>query len=439
MMKTNLLANLANKTFAFATVMMMGLAFVACQSDDDKNAGEDSKPMIVTIDNVDKKVVDAEYKNLGNNYWISLYLSSDRTESVEFYLNIGLHMDKDINLTKVQEIKGPSWRVVYTINDGQELIVSDGMKSNNPKLFTDGKLRFEGDPNETFTITLTNGNVLGRDNQKHTIQISYKATSLNDAGFVDLGLNVKWAADNVGGNPGFRYAWGEIASKEMNHWGMYKWKNANKMSLIKYCTDKNVGQVDGLTTLQPEDDAATNFYQSPRYRMPTKEEFEELLDKCTWTWTTRNNVKGYEVKGTNGSSIFMPATFNGKEEYYLAYWSSTLNKEDCSFAHLLYCWNSKGSDNRKTVGSARAFTNLIRAVRQQLSYNRWHNPKDYGQRHFIVTQVMQTKTTHQQLANNLHCDGRNARKRSAFPTNQSPYRAKNREEKRENDAHSSTN
>ena len=102
-MKTNLLANLANKTFAFAMVMVMGLAFVACSGDDDKNAGEDPqngnvpqtgkvsqndpKPMTVTIDNVDKKVVDTEYKNLGNNnYWISLYLSSGSTERVLYLI-----------------------------------------------------------------------------------------------------------------------------------------------------------------------------------------------------------------------------------------------------------------------------------------------------------------------------------------------------------------
>ena len=112
-------------------------------------------------------------------------------------------MNKDISLTKAQESEGPSWRVVYNNNEGQELIVSDGVDNNGTNLFSDGELRFEGDPNETITITLTNGNVLGKDNQKHTIQISYKASSLNDAGFVDLGLSVKWAADNVGAIPVF--------------------------------------------------------------------------------------------------------------------------------------------------------------------------------------------------------------------------------------------
>lgn len=361
-MKTNLLANLANKTFAFATVMMMGLTFVACSSDDDKNADENLKPMTVTIDNVDKKVVAAEYKNLGyNNYWISLYLSDDGKESVEFTLNTEYHMNKDIELTKVQD-KGPSWRVVYNDNDGQERIVSDGVDNNGTNLFLDGELRFEGDPNETFTITLTNGNVLGRDYKEHTIQISYKATSLNDAGFVDLGLRVKWAADNVGGNPGFRYAWGEIASKELNNWVMYKWKKANEMRLIKYSIDKNVGQVDGLTTLQPEDDAATNFYQSPRYRMPTKEEFEELIQQCKWNFTKRDGVDGYEVS-RNGKSIFLPAAINKHGNPAHAYWSSTLNTENCWEAYLLVRPNSEDT-SPKILSYERAYAFYIRAVRK---------------------------------------------------------------------------
>ena len=41
--------------------------------------------------------------------------------------------------------------------------------------------------------------------------------------------------------------------------------------------------------------------------MPTQAEIEELLEKCTWTWTINNNIGGYVVTGTNGNSIFLPA------------------------------------------------------------------------------------------------------------------------------------
>ena len=144
---------------------------------------------------------------------------------------------------------------------------------------------------------------------------------------------------------------------------MYKWKNANKMSLIKYSIDKNVGQVDGLTTLQPEDDAATNFYQSPRYRMPTKEEFDELIEKCEWKWTKRDGVDGYEVS-RNGKSIFLPATTVIGGNPGLAYWSSTLNTKKCTEAYLLVRSYSGGKANPDIESAQRAYGNIIRAVRK---------------------------------------------------------------------------
>lgn len=65
------------------------------------------------------------------------------------------------------------------------------------------------------------------------------------------------------------------------------------------------------------------------WRMPTKTEWQELSDKCTWTWTTQNETDGYKVTGPNGQSIFFPAAGNKGEVLYSsgevgAYWSSTV-------------------------------------------------------------------------------------------------------------------
>lgn len=38
-------------------------------------------------------------------------------------------------------------------------------------------------------------------------------------------------------------------------------------------------------------------------KLPTKEQFQELKDKCQWTWTD----SGYRVTGPNGNSIVLPA------------------------------------------------------------------------------------------------------------------------------------
>lgn len=63
------------------------------------------------------------------------------------------------------------------------------------------------------------------------------------------------------------------------------------------------------------------------YKIPTKEQFEELRHECKWKWTTKNYKYGYKVIGKNGKSIFLPATGfycgdslyqNGRLGYYLS-------------------------------------------------------------------------------------------------------------------------
>ena len=64
--------------------------------------------------------------------------------------------------------------------------------------------------------------------------------------------------------------------------------------------------------------------------MPTDAECTELRTKCNWTWTTINGINGFEVKGSNGNAIFLPAEgFRGGGRLYGAgvygdYWSSSL-------------------------------------------------------------------------------------------------------------------
>ena len=66
--------------------------------------------------------------------------------------------------------------------------------------------------------------------------------------------------------------------------------------------------------------------------MPTKEEFEELQNECSWQWTTVNGINGYRVTGPSGNSIFLPAAgyrygttedYQGKRGNTAYYWTST--------------------------------------------------------------------------------------------------------------------
>ena len=43
------------------------------------------------------------------------------------------------------------------------------------------------------------------------------------------------------------------------------------------------------------------------WRMPTYDEYNELITKCTWKLTVQNGVDGFVVTSkTNGNSIFLP-------------------------------------------------------------------------------------------------------------------------------------
>ena len=153
--------------------------------------------------------------------------------------------------------------------------------------------------------------------------------------WVDLGLpsGTKWAACNVGATSpeeyGNYYAWGETEPKTTYTWATYKWCNGSNTTLTKYNTDSDYGTVDDKTVLEPEDDAAAVNWGGA-WRMPTDAEWAELRENCTWTWTTKNGVNGYEVKGTNDNSIFLPAAgYRGNDDlgyasYYGYYWSSSL-------------------------------------------------------------------------------------------------------------------
>ena len=150
--------------------------------------------------------------------------------------------------------------------------------------------------------------------------------------YVDLGLSVKWAKCNLGASKpsdyGDYYAWGETEPKANYSWETYKW--VTKDNLTKY------NDTDGKTSLDPADDAATAKLGSS-WRIPTSAEIAELLnpDNCTWTWTTQDDVNGYEVKSKkNGNSIFLPAAGArmGSELIeagnFSGYWSGSLGAAD---------------------------------------------------------------------------------------------------------------
>ena len=141
---------------------------------------------------------------------------------------------------------------------------------------------------------------------------------------IDLGLpsGTKWACCNVGtttpeGYGGY-YAWGETEEKEIYDWTTYIHCDGS----METCHDL------GSDIAGSEYDVAHVQWGSS-WVMPSQEQIEELISKCSYRGTTENGVDGGLFTGPSGSTIFLPAAdirWNGFLECFVLggyYWSST--------------------------------------------------------------------------------------------------------------------
>ncbi len=131
------------------------------------------------------------------------------------------------------------------------------------------------------------------------INVSSPDGYYNNHGYVDLGLpsGTKWATCNIGSSApekfGTYFAWGETSPKSI-------YTGANSLYALK----RPAGLLQG-DHLAPAHDAAHVNWGSP-WRMPTRAEMKELVDRCTWRWV--DAPAGMMVTGPNGHSIFLPAS-----------------------------------------------------------------------------------------------------------------------------------
>lgn len=196
------------------------------------------------------------------------------------------------------------------------------------------------------------------------ITINDKTYKLGMSGAIDLGLSVKWAAMNVGatvpGGLGDYYAWGETETKEDYSWNTYvDSPNRDGKSFTKYAVDKK-------TQLDMEDDVA-HVKWGGDWRMPTKEEFDELQKKSTWYWLDLSDYGshcGFVVVGSNGNAIFLPAAGNRyKNSLYDidnngSYWPSSLDSSGSSGAYYFFI----NPDNADWGYNSRYFGRSVRPV-----------------------------------------------------------------------------
>ncbi len=171
-------------------------------------------------------------------------------------------------------------------------------------------------------------------------------------GVADMGTSVKWSAYNVGASKpeefGDYYAWGETETKSEYSWRTYHDSpNGDGQSFTKYYFGEG-----GKTILDLEDDVA-HVKLGGTWRIPTYEEWLELLDVCMWEWTTYQEVIGFWVYSLeSGKSVFLPSAGRwdkaklGNVGYQGLYWSSSLEDNSGAYCVILYSgvqdWSSYG-------------------------------------------------------------------------------------------------
>ena len=180
--------------------------------------------------------------------------------------------------------------------------------------------------------------------------IEYKKTgTLKNHDYVDLGLpsGTKWSTHSVGATKaeeeGEYFAWGETVPKDTYTSDNYKYEKTEWDSYNGVYWYYDYGK-DGRTELESMDDAARVSW-GEGWRMPTKEEVEELCntDNCIWTFTIINEVSVYKVTSkTNGNYIFIASNSDRGENgrFPSAYW--TRNLEDNYNAYYMYPAPNKG-------------------------------------------------------------------------------------------------
>lgn len=223
--------------------------------------------------------------------------------------------------------------------------------------------------------------------QKELTDMSPDGTEAIDLGVIVDGKPLLFANMNIGAtheyDNGTFFAWGETEGFSVvgttqteapgntktafsSDWSDYKWGDVDNHP------EQSIYTTTGITTLQPEDDAATANWGTA-WRMPTKAEWEALLAQ-----TNREGVTNYNGTGANGLKfinktdaskfIFVPVAgyrwnsgWGSIVEGAGFYWTSSLHTTNHQAFDIHM--NKNTPDGAGYNYSGRCAGNLVRAVR----------------------------------------------------------------------------
>ena len=187
-------------------------------------------------------------------------------------------------------------------------IVQDGKNSTDKEVHTNGNYRLLWDAQADLGSGLYSNVVVRVTTVKGHLRVQ-----LWEGG-------PYWATTNIGAEEpedyGYYFWWGDTVGykRENNAWVASDGSSSNFSFGSSNTHNKSIAtlQSEGWITsdsiLTPEHDAA-HVHWGGNWRIPTKQELDDLSSNCDWNWTTMNGVNGYVVRGKGdyaSNSIFLP-------------------------------------------------------------------------------------------------------------------------------------
>lgn len=140
--------------------------------------------------------------------------------------------------------------------------------------------------------------------------IALHAKDKNGHGWIDLGLSVLWSTESIDGY----YYWMDTVNI----------LNPNFYDLFNYRKEDDL-----INRIIAGKDTAS-YKWGDKWRMPTNEDFKELIEKCTWElvmipfknrYIETKNIQALKITGPNGNHILLPKLGSAKGRYILDSWT----------------------------------------------------------------------------------------------------------------------
>ena len=203
------------------------------------------------------------------------------------------------------------------------------------------------------------------------LNIVYDGTDYNDTsleyydesheqGAVDLGLpsGLLWADKNIGAarpqDAGLYFSWGNPTGHASGDGYSFSTENYNSSSASALTSDIAVGDTYDMA----------RHNMGGQWRLPTKDEFQELYDNCNHEWIGQNGVLGTRFTSrNNGNSIFFPASGDWLNTGIAnigvrgVYWTSSYISSESAYSML-----HKNSTVNYTNSGLRHYGFTVRAV-----------------------------------------------------------------------------